>query len=145
MLVQSVGYAASALGYLAGSGQSQMLVREMAGAVNVPSAYLAKIIQQLARRGLVTTQRGIGGGVALARSPRRITLYDLCEALDDPIVQERCMLGVADCSDERGCPAHAFWKLERQRQLEFLSRTTLEDMADFQFARQPLGAAHLGS
>lgn len=138
MLTQSVGYAASALGYLAGSGQRQLLVRDMAGAVGVPGAYLAKIMNQLARRGLVATQRGIGGGVALARAPGEITLYDLCVALDDPVVQQSCMMGIAVCSDERSCPAHSFWKGARERQLEFLTRTTLSDMAEFEMSRQVL-------
>jgi Rrf2 family iron-sulfur cluster assembly transcriptional regulator len=136
MLTQSVGYAASALGYLAGSGRHQMLVRELAEAVGVPGPYLAKIMNQLARRGFVTTQRGIGGGVALARAAGEISLYDLCEALDDPVVQQRCMLGIAECTDERSCPAHRFWSRVRSQQTEFLVKTTLVDMARFENARQ---------
>jgi Rrf2 family protein len=141
MLTQSVGYAASALGYLAGSGQRQMLVRELAAAVGVPGAYLAKIMHQLARRGLVTTQRGIGGGITLARPPTDITLFDLCVALDDPVVEQRCMLGIAECSDERGCPAHGFWKQARERQLDFLRRTTLVAIAEFETSRHSLSTA----
>lgn len=141
MLSQSVGYAASTLGYLAGNDQTQMLVRELAEAVNAPGSYVAKIMHQLARRGLVVTQRGIGGGVSLARPADQITLYDLCFALDDPIIELRCMLGTAECSDERACPAHVYWTAERERQIAFLRRTTLRDMSDFESRQRSAAAA----
>ncbi len=131
MLAQAVGYAAAALGQLASRGGKPLLVKEIAEACGIPQAYLAKIINVLARRGLVTTQRGIGGGVSLARSAENITLLDLCEALGDPIVQPRCMLENAPCSDERACPAHAFWKAHRESQIEFLRCTTVARMAEF--------------
>lgn len=135
MLSQAVGYAAAALGCLAGSDRRQMLVREMSEEVNVPGPYLSKILHQLGRRGLVVTQRGIGGGVMLARPATEITLFDLCVALGDPIVDVRCFLGTAECSDLRACPAHRFWTTEREHQLAFLKNTTLQDMSEFERRR----------
>jgi Rrf2 family protein len=135
MLSQSVGYAITALGYLAGTGDKPVLVRDIAEAMDIPPPYLAKIINTLARKGFVMTQRGIGGGVALAHRPESVSLYDICVALDEPLVQRRCMLGMVECSDERACPAHQFWSLHRQQHIDFLKQTTLLDMADF-VARQ---------
>lgn len=135
MLSQSVGYAITALGYLASIYDRPTLVRDVAEAIHIPAPYLAKIIHTLARKGFVVTQRGIGGGVSLARKPESITLYEICVALDEPSVQKRCMLGNATCSDERACPAHAFWTEQREQQIDFLKRTTLQDMAEFE-ARQ---------
>lgn len=132
MLAQAVGYAAAALGHIALAAGKPLLVKDVAEACAIPPAYLAKIVNHLARRGFVSTQRGIGGGVVLARDPRDITLLDLCEALGDPIVQPRCMLGPHPCSDERGCPAHAFWSAHRAAHIEFLRNTTIADMAVFQ-------------
>jgi Rrf2 family protein len=136
MLSQSVGYAASALGYLAASGGKPLLVKEMAVACDIPPAYLAKIINILARKGVVATQRGIGGGVTLAHAAASLSLYDLCAALDDPIVQSRCMLNTAECSDERACPAHEFWKPHRLREVEFLKQTSVADVAAFETNRR---------
>ncbi|MBK8914984.1 MAG: Rrf2 family transcriptional regulator [Phycisphaerales bacterium] len=132
MLSQSVGYAAAALGYVAAAGGKALLVKEMAEACDIPAAYLAKIINALARKQVVLTQRGVGGGVTLARPAEKITLYELCEALDDPIVLRRCMLGTAQCSDDRACPAHEFWTAHRGRQLAFLQETTVADIAAFE-------------
>jgi Rrf2 family protein len=136
MLSQAVGYAATALGHVAAAGGKPVLVKEIAEAAEIPAPYLAKIVQTLARKGLVVTQRGIGGGVALARPARDITLFELCEALDDPAVQARCMLGTAECSDERACPCHQFWTVHRGRSHEFLRKTTVADIAAFETRRR---------
>jgi Rrf2 family protein len=135
MLSQSVGYAASALGAIAGAGDGPMLVKDIAQACSIPPAYLAKIINALARKGIVATQRGIGGGVTLVRPPEQLTLMELCQAMDDPICQVRCFLGNAQCSDSRSCPAHHFWAANRAKVHDFLCKTTMADIAEFESHR----------
>lgn len=135
MLTQATGYAATALGCIASMGGAPILIKEIAEACHIPAPYLAKIVNMLARKGLVSTQRGVGGGVTLGREPTKLTLYDLCIALDDPIVQRRCMLGTADCTDERACPAHQFWTGQRARQVAFLQETTVAEIAAFETRR----------
>jgi Rrf2 family transcriptional regulator, iron-sulfur cluster assembly transcription factor len=136
MLTQAVGYASVALGHVAAAGGKPVLVKEIAEAAGIPGPYLAKIIHSLGRKGLVTTQRGVGGGVTLARPPAEITLYELCVALDDPAVEARCMLGVAQCTDERACPAHRFWATQRGKQIEYLQSMTVADVAAFETRRR---------
>lgn len=139
MLAQAVGYAAAALGHIALAAGKPLLVKDIADACGIPPAYLAKIVNQLARRGILSTQRGIGGGVTLARSPHDISLFELCESLGDPIVQCRCLLSAAPCSDDRACPAHAFWKVHRASLVEFLQRMSVAQMAEFEFRRGSSG------
>lgn len=136
MMSQASGYAATALGFVAAAGGAPVLVKEMAKACDIPAPYLAKIINALARAGIVNTQRGVGGGVSLARPAAQITLFELCSALSDPVVEHRCMLGTAQCSDDRACPAHRFWTAHRERQHEFLRATTLADIALFETRRR---------
>jgi Rrf2 family transcriptional regulator, iron-sulfur cluster assembly transcription factor len=136
MLNQAVGYAASALGCIAAMGGKPALVRTIARSCQVPPAYLAKIINRMARKRFVRTQRGLGGGVTLARPEHEITLFDLCVALDDPIIEPRCVLGLGRCSDDRACPAHEFCKTSRQEQIAFLRRTTIADIAAFELRRR---------
>jgi Rrf2 family transcriptional regulator, iron-sulfur cluster assembly transcription factor len=131
MLSQASGYAAIALGHVANAAGLPILVKDMAAECAIPAAYLSKIIHTLARKGLVNTQRGIGGGVTLNQPASAISLYDLCVALDDPVTQPKCMLGVAECTDERACPAHLFWKSHRLCQVDFLKKTSIADIADF--------------
>jgi len=136
MLSQAAGYAATALGFVASAGGRPVLVKEIAEASGIPGSYLAKIIHSLARKGVVMTQRGIGGGVTLAKPATGITLMDICIALDDPVVEKRCMLGTSECSDERACPAHKYWTLQREKHLEFLRGTSVADIAAFELRRR---------
>ena len=132
MLTGAVCYAAKAMAHLARSQDVSVLVREIAEATGIPGAYLAKIVNTLSRKGFVTTQRGVGGGVGLARDPAAVSLHELCVALDDPIVEVRCMLEQTECSDERACPAHEFWVAHRDKEVEFLRRTSIQDLANFE-------------
>lgn len=132
MLTGAVCYAAKALAHLASNRDRSLLVREVAEATGIPGPYLAKIVNTLARKGFVVTQRGVGGGVSLAREPSEMTLFDLCVALDDPIVETRCLLEQTPCSDVRHCPAHDFWVGHRDKEIAFLHGTTVEQMAAFE-------------
>lgn len=136
MLSQAVGYAATAMAYVAAAGGNLVLVKEIADATGIPAPYLAKIVNTLARKGLVATQRGIGGGVSLARPAQEISLYDVCVALDEPAVQARCMLGTAPCSDERSCPAHKFWKAQREKVVDYCRHLSVADVAAFETKRR---------
>lgn len=136
MLSQAVGYAALALGAIAANRHKPILVKDLAETCGIPAPYLAKIINTLARKGIVSTQRGIGGGVSLAVDPERLSLLELCRAMDDPITQIRCFLGNATCSDERSCPAHRFWTAQRAQVFAFLEEMTVADIAAFDEKRR---------
>lgn len=136
MLSQAVGYAISAMGHIASAGGNPVLVKEIAEAACIPAPYLAKIVHSLAKRGLVITQRGVGGGVTLARAATEISLFDVCVALNDPVIEPTCMLGNAPCSDARACPAHKFWSLQRGKVQDFLRETSVADFAAFESRRR---------
>lgn len=136
MLSQAVGYAALSLGYLAGRPDGTALVREIAEACEIPAPYLSKIVNQLSRAGLVRTQRGVGGGARLSREAHSITLFDLCDVLNDPAIQAKCMLGVAECSDRRNCPAHEFNSRRREGLIKYLKSMSIADIAEFQRTHQ---------
>src|SRR5205823_711202 len=80
-------------------------VQEIARSSRVPLDYLAKILNCLARVGLVTAQRGRGGGFQPARSADEITILEVIAAVD-PIQRIRtCPLGLA-AHGENLCPLH---------------------------------------
>jgi Rrf2 family protein len=135
MVSPAIGYAAAAMGYLATSRHGPMRVRELADVIGAPAAYLSKIIHTLARKGFLKTTKGRGGGVVLGVDARKVTLYDLCEALNEDILHPRCALGEVDCSDARACPAHALQVSIRARQLAFLKKTTVRRIGEFNAAR----------
>jgi Rrf2 family protein len=110
----------------------------MARSTGIKPTSLSKVVHLLSRKRLVTTRRGVGGGASLACDPLKVTLYDLCVAMDDPAIIPRCMLGVTECSDERACPAHEHWKCVRRMNMEFLQRTTVQDVGEFDASRTTL-------
>lgn len=81
---------------------------DIAGAQRIPVPRLAKVIHDLARAGLVRTQRGQQGGVMLARPPAQITVRDVYEAVEGPIMLCRCRQRVEPCGDDV-CDTHEFW------------------------------------
>jgi DNA-binding IscR family transcriptional regulator len=61
-----------------------------------------------------------------------LTVGEIVIAVEGPDFLEGCLLGKAECSDRRACPAHAFWGLERERIRSQLQRMSLADVARFE-------------
>lgn len=104
-------------------------VRELARELDVPATYLAKVLQGLARVGLLATVRGPGGGVRLARPAREISLWDVLSALEPARAFESCFLGLRRCNDLHPCPLHEMWAPLRSGFLEALQTRSLWEVA----------------
>jgi Rrf2 family protein len=105
MLSQTVEYALRAAVYLADQAPEPRTAEQIAEVTLVPQAYLSKVLQSLARAGLVTSQRGLHGGFLLARSADELTILEVVNAVD-PIRRIRtCPLGLS-AHGVRLCPLH---------------------------------------
>ena len=80
----------------------------IAVAQDMPESYLTKVVQQLARAGLVRTLRGSHGGVVLARGAAEISVCEVFEAIEGPVRLRRCRQRAMPCGDER-CGTHDLW------------------------------------
>ncbi len=105
-------------------------VREIASATDLSAPYLAKIMNRLNRAGLVRAYRGPGGGLALAQDPARITVWAVVRAIEGSGGNERCVLGLGLCSEDRPCPFHQQWIPLRDGMQRLLEQTTLATLAD---------------
>jgi Rrf2 family protein len=79
---------------------------EIANRENIPQPFLRKILPRLAQAGLIQTRRGTGGGIALARPPSEISLYDIIVAMEGPIAFGHHDLRPGECPHDAPCPAH---------------------------------------
>lgn len=131
-LSQTAGYAVLALSCLDDPGGAPALVQDVAARTGIPRAYLSKLMNSLAHKGLILAKRGNKGGVVLAQPAREITLDVIAEAVDGDAWRRTCLLGFSTCLDDRACPAHAFWKEERERIHAHLQQNTLADIASFE-------------
>ena len=105
------------------------MVKHIAADEEIPSHFLAKILQQLARKGLLRSSKGPTGGFSLRVAAHEIRLLDIVESLDGLQEYERCASGLAECSDEMPCALHDSWKALRSRIMDYLGRNTIADLA----------------
>lgn len=129
MLSQTSEYALRAALYLAmrGGGGSVKL-EQIASALDVPRNYLSKTLHQLARAGVLSSERGPSGGFRLAHPPELLTLHQVVSPFDPARLARRCILGKGECSDATPCAAHDRWKTVAEPMREFFGGTTLADL-----------------
>lgn len=123
-------YAVRGMVYLASQPQGRVvLVGEIAKAMDVPPQFLAKIFQQFNKLGLVHSFRGSGGGFLLGRPAETITLCEIVEAVEGPIMVNRCVMSGGACNREEVCTVHPVWKRVQAGVIDILSGVTLKDLA----------------
>lgn len=105
MFSQTVEYALRAVVHLAYEAPDARTTAQIAEATKVPKDYLAKILQGLARKGVVSTQRGVGGGVTLVKDPADLTILDVVNAVEPIERIKTCPLGLKG-HGVRLCPLH---------------------------------------
>lgn len=129
-LTRKGDYAIRGMVYLAiMPGEQMSSLCEIATGVDVPSTILAKIFQQFGKHGLVRSYRGTGGGFLLGRSPEKITLLEIVEAVEGPITMNRCLMGKNMCDRETFCTVHPVWREVQDKMKDILSHVTLKDLA----------------
>lgn len=105
MFSKTVEYALRAVVHLAHEAPAARTTAQIADATQVPRDYLAKILQGLSKPGIVTTQRGVGGGVSLGRDPADLTILDVVNAVEPIRRITTCPLGLKT-HGVRLCPLH---------------------------------------
>ena len=79
---------------------------ELAETIDVPRQFTLKIAQSLTKAGIIKAQRGVGGGIQLARDPEDITLSDVFNATDTPRALNDCLMDPATCPRAQYCAPH---------------------------------------
>lgn len=105
MLSKTVEYALRAVVFLATRPGQPATTEEVADRTRVPAPYLAKIMQALTRKGVVKSQRGVGGGVTLTKRPEDLTILEVVNAVEPLGRITTCPLGLA-AHGVRLCPLH---------------------------------------
>jgi Rrf2 family protein len=96
----------------------------------IPPALMTRIVAQLAREGLVNTYPGRDGGLMLPRPASQITLKDIVEAFEGPILLSECLqaTGEDDCSFRSNCPVRSKWGRIQVAMLREIASITFEDL-----------------
>lgn len=126
-------YAIRGIVYLASQPANQVcLLSDIASSVDVPQTFLAKIFQQFSKIGLVKSYRGTGGGFVLGRAADKITLLEVVEAVEGPIIPNRCVIGVGECIRDATCNIHPIWVKIQLQVRGSLQEVTLKDLVQQQ-------------
>lgn len=116
--------------YLAFKGQGVLVVKqEIAAQADIPSPFLAKIAQDLARAGLLEIKQGPKGGYILLKDPATITLLEVVEVMIGRIQLNDCVGRPSSCAASTQCPVRRVWEGASSRLRESLGAVTFAELS----------------
>ena len=127
MLNQTVEYALRAVIYVARDPSASFRAAEVASEISAPRNYVAKILSQLVRAGILESVRGPSGGFRLSKKPAAVHLSDVVGAFGRP-AERRCLLGHGVCGNNPSCGAHRRWAPIAKSLDGFFDDTTIADV-----------------
>ncbi len=89
--------------------ESPRTIKAIAASQDISAAFISRLAVPLRRANLIHAERGVGGGLRLARSPEDITLLDISETLDGPVSVLKCLAKPKSCKRYAKCPAKYIW------------------------------------
>jgi Rrf2 family transcriptional regulator, iron-sulfur cluster assembly transcription factor len=106
-----------------------VLLADLVEGTDLPREFLAKVFQRLVKAGILHSAKGRGGGFSFARPPTEISMMDILIALEGQQHFGGCVLGLDRCNDQMPCPQHENYKPVRHRLRDYLTQTTVADLA----------------
>lgn len=130
MFSKTCEYAIRALIFIAGKSKQRKKVgiKEIASGTNAPEHFIAKILHQLTKQGLVHSLKGPSGGFYLKDKSLNISLAEIVTAIDGDKLLTGCGLGLDSCSEKTPCPIHKEFKKVRNEIRELLQSAKLAEL-----------------
>lgn len=134
MLSNTCKYAIRAVIYLAINGQEnkKIGIKKISEDLTIPTPFLGKILQSLARHRLLVSTKGPHGGFGLAKQPDEIRLIDIVDIIDGLAIFENCFIGMKPCrteeNNESPCAIHAEFKSIRDSLLLLFRDKTIGEL-----------------
>jgi len=131
-LSKKADYALMAMKHLAiksDSGLSSTSAREIAEQYDIPIELMAKVLQRLARSGLLTSHQGTRGGYTLSRPTASISVADIIQAIDGPLTVTACSTEDEQCEQFTKCNVRdPLWRI-KDRILAALAQCSLAEIS----------------
>jgi len=120
-------YAIRAVFYIAqkSAAGKRVGIKEIASGIDSPELYLGKILQDLSRKGLISSFKGPNGGFFLEEQALKRSVSDIVEAVDGDRLFYGCALGLKQCSGDNPCPLHHQFESIRTEIHALLKNTTI--------------------
>ena len=134
MLSSSCRYGIRAVIYLAGQPASngKTGIKQISKDLDLPSPFLAKILQQLAKQKILSSTKGPHGGFSLLKDPRKITLIDIVNTIDGYDTFTDCIMHNGSCegveNERKHCPLHEDYEKSRKELIKLFSNRTIQEL-----------------
>jgi Rrf2 family protein len=130
-LTKKADYALMAMKHLAEhSSEGSRSAKDVSDAYGIPPEALAKILQRLAKAGLLQSQHGINGGYTLARPAHTISAFEVIKAIDGPLFITSCVTIHGDCEQSDLCTIREPLKKVNQGIEDVLRSISIGDMRE---------------
>jgi Rrf2 family protein len=140
MLSNTSKYAIRATIYLAAhiTDQEKIGIKRISEDLGIPTPFLGKILQALARNKILSSTKGPNGGFGLSKNPAEITLLEIIETIDNSDFLHLCMISSKKCSENKvKCSLHNNYSRLREEYREMLQAETIENLVnDFRKGKQ---------
>jgi Rrf2 family protein len=124
-------YGLMALRHLASlSPRGACSAKEIAKEYGMPTELVAKILQRLAKNGLLVSQHGTNGGYALAKDPSEITAFEVLRALEGPLFITSCVTSRRECNQITRCTVREPLRKVNDAIVKALSEVTVSSLTD---------------
>ena len=145
-LSKKADYALMAMKHLALRGdRGSSSAREITEQYDIPIELLAKVLQRLARRGLLTSHQGTRGGYRLSRPSGAISVADVIQAIDGPLTVTACSSAAENCGQYAKCSVRdPLWRI-KDRILSALATCSLQEVAADPVEDPPLPMTFAGA
>ncbi len=129
-ITRASDYAVRVMIHLAGlPAGSTVRQAELSKATDVSGHFLSKVLQQLVRCGLIRSQRGAGGGYGLASPEHAVSLLDVVQAMEGPLLLNQCVAEGPSCERKSWCPAHQVWAEAQASIVRILGGASIANLA----------------
>lgn len=135
MLSNSCRYGIRAVIYLAGKDPTNgnIGIKQISGDLGLPSPFLAKILQQLAKNRILSSTKGPNGGFMLLKKAESVTLLDIVKIIDGEGIFKNCIINTGSCkgvrSSRKFCAIHDDYSKIRSEMADLFRNRTIADLA----------------
>ena len=133
MFSKSTEYALRATLYIAqkGSEEKKIGIEEVSKAIDSPRSFTAKILQSLTKENkIISSISGPHGGFYMTDKAKKLPVRAILEAMGEDELLDRCVLGLAKCSETKPCPMHSKYKIIKKQLIRLFETETILSLAN---------------
>ncbi|MCK4690640.1 MAG: Rrf2 family transcriptional regulator [Desulfuromonadales bacterium] len=129
VITRATEYAIRTVVFLAQQPKDEIVLKkDICRTQDVTPAFLTKILQPLIKAGIVSSQRGVGGGFLLAKDPSEITLLDIFQAEEGQLKLNYCLLDSEACHRDNYCSVHEVWHEAQDKMIRVLTKYNITEL-----------------